>query len=338
MTDFLQPISQEAPSGESLRYDPVYDEIKEARRSDAIDSSMGIWQPAHPKGTEWERVVQLCEDALLTKSKDIQIAFWRTEALGNIDGFPGIAVGLKTFLELLENFWDTVHPQIEEDDYDLRLVPIRNIAQDLPPLFYTLPISNPEIDDLPLISYFDYLHSKKGDSDISLDKAQRSITSTNPQWIKQLYEGAQQTLTHLRRIEEISIQACGHKVPSFAAAYQLIQELTNILRELMPQLFIEDEKEDIVTEEKQQEGVVVTRKIADKGRSISIEDTRKGAYQLLKEAQKILEKVDPHSPVLVVLRHLNSWDIKGLHEISGALEKHSFSLAQLLKTFPQEVE
>ncbi|MGH9946341.1 MAG: type VI secretion system ImpA family N-terminal domain-containing protein, partial [Pyrinomonadaceae bacterium] len=30
----LQPISDEAPSGENLRYSGVYDEITEARRAD----------------------------------------------------------------------------------------------------------------------------------------------------------------------------------------------------------------------------------------------------------------------------------------------------------------
>lgn len=339
MTDFLQPISEESPSGESLRYDPVYDEIKEARRSDTVDDSMGIWQPANPKGTEWGRVAELCEDVLLTKSKDIQIAFWRTEALGHLEGFPGIAVGLQTFLELMETFWDNVHPQIDEDgDYELRLVPIRNIAQDLPTLFYTIPICEPDSEELPIISYFDFLSSKRGDSDISFDKAQKSVTSTNMQWLKNTHDGTQKVLEHLRRIEEIAMKHCGHSVPSFSETYKIINELVATFKELVPMLFVEPEEEAGEEGEVTADGTVVTKKVVSKGRSISIEDTRKGAYQLLKEAQKILEKADPHSPVLVALRHLNTWEIKGLHEISASLEKNAFSIPQLLKTFPEEIE
>jgi len=34
LDEFLQPVSEASPSGVDLRYDPVYDNIKEARRQD----------------------------------------------------------------------------------------------------------------------------------------------------------------------------------------------------------------------------------------------------------------------------------------------------------------
>jgi len=41
--DLLNPIPGENPSGESLRYAPVFDKIKEARRADD-DAPQGEWQ------------------------------------------------------------------------------------------------------------------------------------------------------------------------------------------------------------------------------------------------------------------------------------------------------
>ena len=42
----LQPISEENPSGESLRYSGIYDEIAEARRADD-DLNQGEWKTDH---------------------------------------------------------------------------------------------------------------------------------------------------------------------------------------------------------------------------------------------------------------------------------------------------
>ena len=41
--DILNPIPGDNPSGENLRYAPVYDKIKEARRQDD-DAPQGQWQ------------------------------------------------------------------------------------------------------------------------------------------------------------------------------------------------------------------------------------------------------------------------------------------------------
>jgi len=41
--DLLAPIPGAKPSGENLRYAPVYDKIKEARREDD-DAPQGEWQ------------------------------------------------------------------------------------------------------------------------------------------------------------------------------------------------------------------------------------------------------------------------------------------------------
>ena len=45
----LAPISTIYPCGESLRYTPVYDAIREARRADDDSLSQGVWQREYKK-------------------------------------------------------------------------------------------------------------------------------------------------------------------------------------------------------------------------------------------------------------------------------------------------
>src|SRR5512143_109315 len=89
----LAPIPGDNPAGEDLRYGPIYDDIKEARRADD-DLPLGKWERERKKA-EWDKVISLSVAALGDKTKDLQIAAWLMEALTITEGFAGVAVGLK---------------------------------------------------------------------------------------------------------------------------------------------------------------------------------------------------------------------------------------------------
>jgi type VI secretion system protein ImpA len=114
----LTPFSGENPSGENLQYSGVYDEIREARRADD-NLAQGEWE-REPKVAEWPKVVTLCTNALATKTKDLQIGAWLTEALVELNGFVGLRDGLRVIRGLHESFWDSLIPAIEEGDLEAR--------------------------------------------------------------------------------------------------------------------------------------------------------------------------------------------------------------------------
>jgi len=120
--DLLNPIPGENPSGASLRYDPLYDKIKEARREDD-DAPQGEWA-FERKTSDWKQVIKLAGDALATKSKDIQLAAWLTEAMLRTEGFSGLLASLKFCQGLIENFWDTLYPELEDGDAEFRAAPL----------------------------------------------------------------------------------------------------------------------------------------------------------------------------------------------------------------------
>jgi len=120
--DLLNPIEGPNPSGANLRYDPVFDKIKEARREEA--------QPP-PGMTEQDRkvsdnaqVIKLTTDLLTNKTKDLQLAAWLTEALLKQRGFGGLKDGLALCCGLVDKFWDTLHPEMEDGDAESRGAPL----------------------------------------------------------------------------------------------------------------------------------------------------------------------------------------------------------------------
>lgn len=110
----LAPISDDAPTGEDLKYSGLYDEIKEARRADD-GLSQGDWA-REMKVADWRKVVDLATEALKTQTKDFQIGAWLSEALVKRHGFVGMRDSLKLMNSLLENFWENCFPEIDEDN------------------------------------------------------------------------------------------------------------------------------------------------------------------------------------------------------------------------------
>src|SRR5712691_6547221 len=102
--DLVNPIPGPNPAGIDLRYDPLYDKIKEARHEDD-DAPQGDWQRAR-KTADFGLVTKLAGEALATRSKDLQLAAWLTEAQLRREGFVGLRAGLEFLRELLVRYWD----------------------------------------------------------------------------------------------------------------------------------------------------------------------------------------------------------------------------------------
>ena len=77
--------------GVSLRYDPVYDQLRKLRKADD-ELPQGVWK-SEPKRADWNALEELCLDVIETRSKDIQVAAWLLEAWIHLYGFAGAGRG-----------------------------------------------------------------------------------------------------------------------------------------------------------------------------------------------------------------------------------------------------
>ncbi|HYR28786.1 MAG TPA: type VI secretion system protein TssA [Thermoanaerobaculia bacterium] len=133
---FLSPISEDRPTGEWLRFDPLYDEIKLLREKDDPTLPQGVWQ-RELKKADWSGVARICENALESRTKDLQVAAWMTEAWMDLHGFRGFERGIQVVAGLCRTFWDNVYPVPEDGSIEPRLAPIVWIADKL-----TLPLKS----------------------------------------------------------------------------------------------------------------------------------------------------------------------------------------------------
>ena len=77
------------------------------------------------------QVIRLSTDALTNKTKDLQLAAWLTEALLKQKGFGGLRDGLALCYGLVEKFWETVYPELEDGDAQARGAPLGFIGTKL---------------------------------------------------------------------------------------------------------------------------------------------------------------------------------------------------------------
>lgn len=114
--NMLQGITPDAPAGESLDYDPVYAELERIARGKPEQQMGTTIIPAEEPN--W-RDVKAKAAELLNRSKDLRVAVYLARALLKLDGLNGFREGLALIRELLDRFWDTLHPQLDpEDDND----------------------------------------------------------------------------------------------------------------------------------------------------------------------------------------------------------------------------
>jgi type VI secretion system protein ImpA len=120
----LDPIAADSPSGEDVTFSTEVDAISKARQFDDPSLDQGEWV-TDVKEADWDFVYDKCIKIIATQSKDLRIAAWLVEAAAKTKQFEGMAAGFELISLLCDNYWDTLHPLVEDNDVEQR---VGNIA------------------------------------------------------------------------------------------------------------------------------------------------------------------------------------------------------------------
>ena len=149
--DLLNPIPGPKPGGENLRYAPVIDKIKEARRQDD-EFAQGEWVRER-KVADWVVAIKLIQETLATKSKDLQLVAWLAEAMLKKEGIAGFRETLDLSKAMIEKFWDDLYPELEDGDAEMRAMPLQWVGR------IAIPIKQVGLTKKGL-NYFQYKESR----------------------------------------------------------------------------------------------------------------------------------------------------------------------------------
>lgn len=111
----LQSHGEDAPSGEDLEYDPVFTELEIAAQP---GEERQVGDEVIPgEDPDYKEVVEKATD-IMSRSHDLRAGIFMAEAQLKLNGFPGFAKTTSYVAGLLNDYWDTCHPQLDEEDDD----------------------------------------------------------------------------------------------------------------------------------------------------------------------------------------------------------------------------
>lgn len=121
IADLLTEIAPDAACGPDLEYDADFLALEQAAKGKPEQQFGDTIVPA--VDPNWVEVHTRAE-ALFSRTKDLRVAVLLTRALLQRSELSGLGDGLNLVHQLLERYWDTVHPRIEaeyENDPTMRL-------------------------------------------------------------------------------------------------------------------------------------------------------------------------------------------------------------------------
>ena len=115
LDQLLQSFGDDAPSGEDLEYDADFAALEMANQPGEERVIGDAVIPA--EDPDYDQVVELAI-ALLGRTKDLRVAVMLANAVLPTKGLTAFEEVLRYIKGCLDDFWDSVHPQLDEDDGD----------------------------------------------------------------------------------------------------------------------------------------------------------------------------------------------------------------------------
>lgn len=244
--ELLAPIPGAHPGGVELRYDPLFDKIKEARREEE-DIPQGEWQTAR-KTADWVQVIKLTKDALTTKSKDLQLAVWLAEAMLRREGFAGFRGAIDLIVGLLEQHWDHLYPEIDDGDAEMRAAPLEWLGMKLDLPVKRVPLNRSGHDWLQLqdsravpteadanadSSKAETRQALIDEGKVTPEDVERGFQTTPKTWFKGLVADMDAALESLQNLDELSQERFGDVAPSYSKLRGAIEEVHRSAKQML---------------------------------------------------------------------------------------------------------
>ncbi len=326
--DLLRPIPGDDPSGENLYSTPLFEEVREARRQDDL-GPQGLWEH-DVKLADYDLVIKLTTEALSNKTKDLFLASWLTEALLNKYGFAGLNDGLVLIQAYVEDFWDTVYPQLEDGDSEFRSSPLEWLGNYLEPskgsspalAVKTVPIATNGLD------WLRYSESRRiptqeeaGDSDAKLESRTKAlkegklppeegdaaIDQSPKAFYAKLHQDIVDCQTSLKALDKLCADKFGEFAPSFSKLQRGIEEVGSTVsivlkrkREADP-----DPIQDTIIETPVEADAAAPTPASGSG--LGQIKTRDHALEHVLAAIKFLRSSEPQNPVAYLLARALRW-------------------------------
>jgi type VI secretion system protein ImpA len=341
LDQLLAPISEDDPCGPSLRWEPIWSEIQQDRKikSDPLGQS-----PDEPPN--WRLVIEKTSDQLANHSKDLMLAVWLVDALVRAEGIHGFHTGLQFLAGLVETYWDSIHPQIEDGDPEQRLAPFLWLTDEaggarLPTALRQAALLSSTGDDALSFLFWEGRRARPQQPNEDADAYARRCQEADRKReifdkaaagvsLSELADLQQELLDCERLVQSLDDQLTrlsGAMAPSWAAIESALADVRGLVRNLLKERggAVDDAEESSET---------ATNAAGSHahGRNAGPAQSRAEAVMRLQEAATYFTAAEPHSPVGYLVRRAIRWANLPFEQLLAELLKEGQPLEQVRET------
>lgn len=320
----LAPIAGENPSGENLQYSGLHDEIREARRADD-DVPQGDW--VHElKVADWEKVAELAGENLAGKTKDLQIVAWLSEAAVNMHGFPGLRDSLKLATGFLDNFWETLYPEIDEGgDLEARAnslawldrqageaarkVPLTkraganyNFFQWEEALQYDFPADTSKLSTEALQALEEKRARAQADGKITGEEVRKAKTDSRRAFYEELFADVNDAWAALKALDKAMDARFARQTPGLGSLTKTLDGIRSLLERIVKEKRIEEPDPSDAAD-----GAEAAGAGGGAGGPGGPIRAREQALAQLSQVADYFRRTEPHSPVSYLVQRAVAW-------------------------------
>lgn len=341
----LSPVAGDQPAGEDLSYSTLFDQIREARRSDDPALAQGEWEQTL-KTAEWPRVIRQCEAAFTEQSKDLQLLVWLAEAWVRQHGISRLSDGLALLNGWTARFWQNGYPELDTQDPDERVGKLEWLNLQLSAAIRSAPLLKPEfggyswqawqesreVDNLGLKNP-EARDAAVAEGKLAGETFEKAATQSGANWFSGLHDQLVQALAEYEKLEQQVDSLLGQHAPSLVEIRNAIYACQDLVLRYRKQ----NGGPAIPTPATVPEG---TRAMAPATSSTALHHpspaafdgqirNREQAVQMLGEVARYFRAHEPHSPVSLLAERAARWAEMSLEEWLQHVIKDDSTLSQL---------
>ncbi|WKB55670.1 type VI secretion system protein TssA [Eleftheria terrae] len=297
--NWWMPLEGSDPCGPNLEYDPDFIALVEAAAG-RPETLFGPGQPA-----DWLQVRALAE-ALMPRTRDLRIAaLWGRAAVAR-HGLDELPRALHLLARLLEQCWDHLHPQPDEEDADavVRLGPLieidapKGLLGDLRHAALTTDRRLPNLRLRDIEVALERLAPRELDEPLTAEQIRRAFAEV-PEVAQALVLKVAEAQAALNALRDAMAARFGAAQP---VQLKALRQMMGDLQGLLPAAAAPGATDGQELHEEERPATEPVRGAADGApQGLSIE-TRADAIRVLRQVRAFLERTEPTNPAQLMLR------------------------------------
>ena len=296
----LAPVSDDEPTGPDLAYDPARYEIEQAFETEVSIDASGV--EAQASDTDWRTIIAKIADQS-ERTKDIWLAIYLCRAGARAGQLDTVETGARYLAGLLETYWPTLHPQLEDYGFQGRKGPCDSLAgipQFITPLRKITLISHPRLGSYSIDDFERFRLG--GESEPGYGMFRAALDDVSHEGLDEIIQRLNAVEDSLRRVDMVlTAHADEGGGTNFKATYEALGQMRRAVQAFGAKPVESENVEPLAPPD------VASPSFSHAAPSGARLETREDVVQALEAVGDYYRRKEPGHPVLALLQRAREW-------------------------------